>query len=72
VAVGINRWTNREYRPRVQLGVNPDTGIDYSTGWEDTGPYVPIPHRHGSVKTSGLEYEIKPGDQTFDISLTTK
>jgi hypothetical protein len=72
VAVGINRWASRDYRPRVDLGVNPDTGIDYAVGWEDTGPYVPIPHRYGSVKTAGLEDEATPGDQTFDIPLRGK
>lgn len=37
--------------------------------WEDVGPYVPIPNRYGSVKTSGLEFLIEPGSQTFDIPL---
>lgn len=58
--------------PKPEPGVNPATGIDYSLGWEDTGPYVPIPARYGSVKTSGLETTIEPGDQTFEISLTGK
>jgi hypothetical protein len=58
--------------PRPEPGVNPDTGIDYSLGWEDTGPHVPIPARYGSVKTSGLETTIEPGEQSFDISLTGK
>jgi hypothetical protein len=58
--------------PKPEPGVNPDTGIDYSAGWEDTGPYVAIPARYHSVKTSGLETMIEPGDQTFDISLTGK
>lgn len=58
--------------PKPEPGVDPDTGIDYSLGWEDTGPYVPIPARYGSVKTSGLETMIAPGEQTFDISLTAK
>jgi hypothetical protein len=58
--------------PKPEPGVNPQTGIDYSLGWEDTGPYVPIPARYGSVKTSGLETMIEPRHQTFDISLTGK
>lgn len=57
-------------QPRPEPGVNPATGIDYSLGWEDTGPYVPIPRRYHAVKTSGLETTIEPGEQTFDISLT--
>jgi hypothetical protein len=40
--------------------------------WTDTGPYEPIPARYHSVKTSGLETMIEPGDQTFDISVTGK
>lgn len=56
-------------RPKPPAGVDPGTGIDYSVGWEDTGPYVPIPERYHSPQTSGLVYEIRPGDQTFDITL---
>jgi hypothetical protein len=55
--------------PKPKPGIDPQTGIDDSLGWEDTGPYVPIPKRYGSVKTSGLEYTIVPGEQTFDIAL---
>lgn len=57
-------------QPRPESGVDPQTGIDNSIGWEDTGPYVPIPKRYGSPKTSGIECTIKPGEQTFDIRLT--
>lgn len=56
--------------PKPEPGVNPDTGIDYSLEWEDTGPYVPIPRRYHSVKTSGLGTIVEPGEQTFDIGLT--
>lgn len=59
-----------EPEPKPNPGVNPQAGIDYSLGWQDTGPYVPIPRRYGSVKTSGIECTIKPGAQTFDIRLT--
>jgi hypothetical protein len=31
--------------------------------------YVPIPRKYASPKTSGLEYEVKKGTQTFDIQL---
>lgn len=58
-----------EPRPKPPSGVDPGTGIDYSVGWEDTGPYVPIPARYHSPRTSGLVYEIRPGAQTFDIAL---
>lgn len=57
-------------QPKPEPGVDPQTGIDNSIGWEDTGPYVPIPKRYGSPKTSGLEVMIEPGEQTFDIRLT--
>lgn len=57
------------FRPKPPSGVDPGTGIDYSIGWEDTGPYVPIPERYHSPQTSGLMLEIRPGDQTFDITL---
>lgn len=57
-------------QPRPESGVDPQTGIDNSIGWEDTGPYVPIPKRYGSPKTSGIACTIKPGEQTFDIPLT--
>lgn len=56
-------------RPKPPSGVDPGTGIDYSVGWEDTGPYIPIPERYHSPQTSGLVHEILPGDQTFDIAL---
>ena len=57
-------------QPKPEPGVDPQTGIDNSIGWEDTGPYVPIPKRYASPKTSGLEYTITPGEQMFDIVLT--
>lgn len=56
-------------QPRPEPSVDPTTGTDHSIGWEDTGPYVPIPARYGSPKTSGIEYTIIPGRQTFDITL---
>lgn len=57
-------------QPKAVTGFDPQTGIDNSIGWEDTGPYVPIPARYGSPKTSGLECTIGPGGQNFDITLT--
>lgn len=56
-------------QPKPAPGVDPQTGIDNSIGWEDTGPYVPIPKRYGSPKTSGIECMIEPGEQTFEIRL---
>jgi hypothetical protein len=56
--------------PRPKLGIDPQAGIDPSVGWEDAGPYVPIPARYRSPKTSGIECMIAPGTQTFDIVLT--
>ena len=56
-------------QPKPEPGVDPQTGIDNLIGWEDTGPYVPIPKRYGSPKTSGLEFTIDAGEHTFDIPL---
>jgi hypothetical protein len=50
-------------------GIDPDTGREYAADWVDLGPYVPIPKKYGTPSTSGLEYTIVPGDQTFDIEL---
>lgn len=57
-------------QPKPPPGVDPETGRDYSADWVDTGPFVPIPKKYASPETSGLEYRIIPGDQTFDIVLT--
>ena len=57
-------------QPKPKPGIDPLTGIDHSFGWEDTGPYVPIPARYASPKTSGIECTIAPGEQAFDIELT--
>ena len=60
----------RAQQPKPKPGIDPLTGIDHSFGWEDTGPYVPIPARYASPKTSGIECTIAPGEQAFDIELT--
>lgn len=57
-------------QPRPAPGIDPTSGADPSLDWEDTGPYVPIPQRYANPTTSGLEYEMTPGPQTFDIQLT--
>ena len=57
-------------QPKPEPGVDSASGIDYSLGWKDPGPYVPIPKRYHSVSTSGLECLVTGGDQTFDIKLT--
>lgn len=57
-------------QPKPPEGVDPVTGIDYSVGWVDTGPYVPIPKRYAIPEKSGLTCTIVPGPQTFDIALT--
>jgi hypothetical protein len=69
--LGRSRVTVQTFKPQPKppAGVDPEIGIDYSEGWEDTGPYVPIPERYHGPKTSGLVCEIHPGDQTHDIAL---
>jgi hypothetical protein len=56
-------------RPKPPPIVDAATGTPVPDEWDDYGPYVAIPRRYGAPHTSGLEFIIKPGEQSFDIVL---
>ena len=58
-------------RPLPVIFGNPAAG---KTGSEAPPPakFVPIPERYTDPARSGLTYTVKPGEQTFDISLSSK
>jgi hypothetical protein len=56
-------------RPKPEPVLHPVTGEPVGDGSEDTGGYVPIPGRYAAPQSSGLEYTLRPGEQTFDIVL---
>lgn len=55
-------------QPKPPPETHPATGAPIEN-WEDYGQYVPIPKRYAAPHTSGLEYMIKLGDQSFNIVL---
>lgn len=37
-----------------------------------SGRYVKVPEKYSMAETSGLKYTVKPGDQQFDVELSSK
>lgn len=56
--------------PEPPAGIDPATGVDSALSKMDPGAYVPIPSRYASPNASGLEFVVKAGEQTFNITLT--
>lgn len=56
-------------RPKPEPVMHPVTGEPVGDGSEATGGYVPIPGLYAAPQSSGLEYTLRPGEQTFDIVL---
>lgn len=61
--------------PGVQVGPPPEAFAKMSqkpptpTAPDRVGKYVPIRAKYADPKTSGLGYDVEPGDQTFDVEL---